>query len=248
MTNETGGQVRQSIILAAGNGRRMASDPRCPKPLTLICGQPLLAHALQQAEAVGCEEAVIVVGFGAAAIRQFLETFDIKLRLRVVQNREYQGPNGISLQKAEGVAARRFFLQMADHVFDSHVLHRLTDVDAPSGCVRILVDPEPKLPDLEDATTVRLDGQIVRSIGKGIDPWNAVDAGCFLLDGRIFAALRRAQTIEEPTVSAGMRQLAISAELAAADLGATSWVDVDTSDDVAFAERCLQAAPRLAGE
>lgn len=240
-------EVRQSVILAAGNGVRMGSDPRIPKPLVEVCGRPLLAHAVAQAEAVGCDEAVIVVGFGAAAIRGFLEGFETRLRIRVVENAAYHDPNGTSLEAAEGAAARRFFVQMADHVFDAAALSYLRDVDDSAAC-RVLVDREPDPANLNDATTVRLHGHRVRSIGKNVTPFDAVDAGCFLLDHRVFDALSEARRVEPPTVSAAMRRLADSGELIAVGLGGTSWVDVDTPHELALAERCLGAAPATGGD
>jgi len=221
---------------------RMGSDPDCPKPLMQAGGRPLLAHALRQTEAAGCDVAVVVVGFGAAAIRRFLDGFETHMRIEVAENHNYHDPNGTSLRAAEAVAAPRFFVQMADHVFDAAVLSRLEDGEEAPAC-RVLVDLDPSPANLNDPTTVRLEGRKVGSIGKKVAPFDAVDAGCFLLDRRVFAALRRAQALEPPTVSAAMRQLARRGELMASDLGATSWVDVDTPKDLALAERCLRGSP-----
>ena len=232
--------VWQTVILAAGNGIRMHSPHSLPKPLLPVAGRPLLAHTLEQAEAAGCREAVVIVGYGASAVRDFLQNFDTGLRLQTIDNPEYLRPNGLSLLRAEAYAAPRFFLQMADHVFADEVLARLAVPDAaPAEYARVLVDRSTGRRDIEEATRVRLHGRRVVAIGKGVERWDAVDAGCFLLDRRIFPALRRAAKIEEPSVSAGMRQLAAGGVLAAADLGSIPWVDVDTPDEHRAAERLM---------
>lgn len=42
-------QVRQTIILAAGSGSRLASARGdVPKPLMTVAGVPLIAHAIEQ--------------------------------------------------------------------------------------------------------------------------------------------------------------------------------------------------------
>ncbi|MGZ9810438.1 bifunctional UDP-N-acetylglucosamine diphosphorylase/glucosamine-1-phosphate N-acetyltransferase GlmU [Pseudoroseicyclus sp. H15] len=54
------------IILAAGQGSRMASD--MPKVLHEIAGFPLIAHALRAAEALEPSRIIVVTGHGAEAV------------------------------------------------------------------------------------------------------------------------------------------------------------------------------------
>jgi choline kinase len=86
---------------------------------------------------------------------------------------------------------------------------------------------------------VRLAGQRVTAIGKGINPWDAIDAGCFVLSHAIFDALRAVTDGAARTVSSGMRQLAARGLLHAVDVDGTEWVDVDTPADRIIAERLL---------
>jgi len=57
-----------AVILAAGEGRRMYSA--LPKVLHPLCGRPMLWHVLQAAQAV-TEAQLVVVGYGAAQIREY---------------------------------------------------------------------------------------------------------------------------------------------------------------------------------
>lgn len=242
----------QTIILAAGKGSRLQGTPHpVPKPLAMVGGRPLLEHVLLQAEVAGCTEAVVVLGSGLEAnqVAEHLRSVQTALAVRVVYNRDVDSPNGVSLLAAESVANDRFFVQVADHVFTEFVLSKLED-DAvlPDGAVRLLVDYAPDGIDLEDATKVQVDAGLIRAIGKELATWDAVDTGCFLMDRRVFDALRAAgRGGSPPTLSDGMTRLAEAGLLVAVELGDVAWADVDTPADLARAEGLQCAGSGVAG-
>jgi len=233
--------VAQTVVLAAGFGSRLGSaESGVPKPLIDVAGKPLVAHALDQALAAGCAQAVIVIGHEGERVRDAVERLHSPLAITFVENRDLEAPNGVSLLKAETFAAERFFLQMVDHVFCGAALTALTATPFADGeAGRVLVDRAPGAIDLEDATRVRLsaDGRVT-AIGKHIAPWDAIDAGCFVLTHAVFAAVRQVASTEPLTVSAGMRQLAAVGALGSAAV-TVDWADVDTPADHAVAERLL---------
>ena len=241
--------VTQTVILAAGLGARLsASEAGVPKPLMRVAGVPLVAHALAHAAASGCCEAVIVIGHEGARVRAALDAMTgtaastARLAIRFVENPDPTTPNGESLLVSEPWVHDRFFLQMVDHVFAEPVLRRLASpgLDGRTAA-RVLVDRAAVDLDLSDATKVQLDGDRVSAIGKAIDPWDAIDAGCFLLTPAVFHALRDVPPGEPRTVSSAMRRLADRRALAAGELAGVRWVDVDTPADRAEAERLLSA-------
>ena len=242
------GTPTQTVILAAGSGSRLGSAASgVPKPLITVGGVPLIAHTLRHARQSGCLRAIIVVGHEGARVRAVAETIDAGLSIQFVESPDPNAPNGVSLLAAEPLAASQFFLQMVDHLFVDIALPRL--VASPLGAAdagRVLVDRAPRAPgmiaaiDLDDATRVRLDGDRVTAIGKGLDPWDAIDAGCFVLTPRVFDALRRVPATEPRTVSSGMRQLVLAGSLGSADVRGTGWVDVDTPADRDLAETLVR--------
>ncbi len=224
---------RQSVILAAGYGQRLGSqDHGVPKPLMEVAGRPLIEYALAQAAAAGCGEAIVVTGNSGDAVSEGLRGLASPLAVTVVANPDFHLPNGVSLLAAERHVEGSFFLQMADHVFGAPVLPVLAaEGGAPAGCLRLLVDRRPVYCDEEDATKVRLRGERISAIGKELTSWDAVDTGCFLLDHRIFDALRKAGPPETQSVTAGMLRLIERDLLSAVELEGVTWVDVDTPLD-----------------
>jgi choline kinase len=235
------GPVTQTVILAAGNGSRLAGvSAGIPKPLMTVAGIPLLAHALAHARASGCVEAIVVVGHERELVKAAASSMSSGLQIRFVETPDPSAPNGISLLAAEPAAHPRFFLQMVDHLFGEVALPRLMETPfTENEGGRVLVDASPGEIDLSDATKVRRTGDRVTAIGKGLEPWDAVDAGCFVLTHAVFDALRQAPDSEPRTVSSGMRQLVARGLLDGVAIDGIAWVDVDTPADRELAERLL---------
>ena len=59
-----------AVLPAAGQGTRMKSN--LPKVLHVVCGVPMIAHALAAARAASTEKPVIVIGHEATALKEFI--------------------------------------------------------------------------------------------------------------------------------------------------------------------------------
>ena len=232
--------VTQTVILAAGLGRRLSSaEPGVPKPLLEVAGVPLIEHAIAHAEASGCRDAVIVTGHQGERVRDAVRRIRTGLRVHFVENVDPTSPNGDSLIAAEPLAEPRFFLQMVDHLFGAPVLPALSAGLDDGDAGRLLVNPAPVGLDLSDATKVRVAEGRVSAIGKNVDPWDAIDTGCFVLTHAVFSALADVGDSEPRTVSSAMRRLVARGLLGAVDICGIPWVDVDTPSDRADAERLV---------
>lgn len=81
------------VILAAGRGTRMKSD--LPKALQPICGQTMLEHLLDKADALGSRRTVVVAGYGIERVRAV-----VGKRAEVVEQKKLLG-SGHAVQQAE---------------------------------------------------------------------------------------------------------------------------------------------------
>jgi choline kinase len=109
----------------------------------------------------------------------------------------------------------------------------------------------PVLPEVAaEATKVRVSGHRITAIGKDLVAYDALDTGLFVCAPALFPALEIARLAGDTTLSGGIRQLAARGLMRAADVGAATWCDIDTLEDLAAAETLLestsQAEPEVA--
>jgi 1L-myo-inositol 1-phosphate cytidylyltransferase len=227
------------LILAAGNGRRIANvSGELPKPLVELHGRPLLEHVLLGAQQAGIKRFVVVLGYRATAIRCWfawrgLDGIDVTF----VENTEYNKDNGISVLKASHVIHEPFLLMMADHVFEPKTAAALLRQPINNDGAILAVDHKlDQIFDMDDATKVACNGDRVIDIGKDITTYSAVDTGMFVCTPSLFNWLELAQQSGNCSLSQGMRLLAFTKKLGAFDIGNGLWQDVDTPEALAHAE------------
>jgi 1L-myo-inositol 1-phosphate cytidylyltransferase len=231
--------VRQCLILAAGNGSRIASvSGNDPKPLVLVRGMPLLEHVLLCAREAGIEQFFVVIGYRGNFIRQWFDSRGLHgVDVTWIENNDFQRGNGVSVLQTRKFLHDRFLLLMSDHLFEPRTAKQLLRQSVCEDQVLLAVDRQINgVFDLEDATKVRIDGEYIVDIGKSIPRYDALDTGMFLCGQAIFGKLESAQTSETCSLSDGMRALARERKFRAFDIGAAHWQDVDTPEALAYAE------------
>jgi 1L-myo-inositol 1-phosphate cytidylyltransferase len=231
--------VHECLILAAGNGSRiMSASGGSPKPLVQLHGKSLLEHVILDAREAGIDRFVIVVGYGADAMRRWL--LDRRLdgvSITLVENVHYHKDNGVSVLKARDELHNSFMLLMADHIFESRTARALLEQPLIPGEVILAVDPKiDEVFDLDDATKVRRKGDRIVDIGKELTTYDAFDTGMFLCSPALFDVLESAKTKGNCSLSDGMRILGRAGRLRAFDIGDAAWQDVDTPEALIYAE------------
>ncbi len=234
--------IREALVPAAGRGARL-DRPGTPKPLVTLGGVPLLLRNLRQLARAGVERAVVVVGYEADSVRCAVACRrDLGLVVEVVEHPGWAAGLASSVRAARGLLQGRFLLAMADHAWDDATVRRMAAVEVEAGGIVGLVDAEPRrVRDRASAVRVRLDGDRIVAIGRGLTPYHAIDAGLFAATPELFEALAVADGGE---LSDGVRVLAEGGRCAAVRVGEALWDDVDTPADLVQAELRLRRRRR----
>jgi 1L-myo-inositol 1-phosphate cytidylyltransferase len=237
------------VIIAAGRGSRLA-DRAASKPLLEVAGKPLIDWAIDAARRAGVREFVVVTGYAGDELEKHLGSKAAAegISITAVRNEEWEKENGLSVLKAKSLAGQRFFLMMADHIFDPRLLDGLGRRPIGEDEVILAVDPRveghPHV-DLEDVTRVRDEDGRIAAIGKNIPVYNAFDTGVFLCTPALFAALEASQRRGDFSLSGGIRALAEKGKAGTWRIGDVFWIDVDDERALRKAEEAV--ASGLAG-
>lgn len=221
-----------AVILAAGNGSRIKNiSGALPKPLIEVNGRPLLEHVIRDSQAAGIERFVIVLGYRAEAIEQWLWTRSFRGAQIEVVKTDYLKANGISTLQARNLVKDRFLLLMSDHLFDPQTAADLLEERVEGESTILAVDRKLEAVfDMDDATKVSTIGTYITDIGKQLSRFDAVDTGMFVCSQSLFTALDASVVDGNCSLSDGMRSLAAKRKLRAFDIGDARWQDVDTPE------------------
>ncbi|MGB5266703.1 MAG: NTP transferase domain-containing protein [Polyangiales bacterium] len=231
---------QRAIILAAGFGSRLADGRPVPKPLREVAGVPLIVRIIRALEQGGVREIGIVIGYLGDDLRSGLLDYEHRATLSFFLNDEYEKPNGTSLLKARDFVTGPTFLLMSDHLWSPGLLASVGSY--PIGDEESALGVDYRIDacfDLDDATKVQIeDGRIVR-IGKKLDDYNALDTGLFLITPALIEALDAVNGPEGCSLSEGVAALASKGRMRGVDIGDATWIDVDTPETHAEAERLI---------
>jgi len=230
-----------ALIIAAGYGSRLAAlSPS--KPLTPVCGVPIIELSIRQAVLAGVTRVVVVTGHEADRLEKFLAGLSLRLGIAIVPVRlsDWSTPNGHSVIAGATRCEGNYLLMMADHLFDLEILSRLI-TESPADCgLTLAIDRriDGPLIDPEDATWVETDARgLIRAIGKTISTYDAVDCGAFLATPELAPAIRAAiASGKAGSLSEGVQVLAAYNRAATLDIDDAWWIDIDDSHYHALAE------------
>jgi 1L-myo-inositol 1-phosphate cytidylyltransferase len=225
--------IDTAIVLAAGEGSRLRGAAPL-KPLCEVASEPLVKHCLTGLALAGVQRAIVVLGYGADVIREYLTAVEWPLLVESVITPDYRLPNGTSVLAAErAVAGKPALLVMCDHLVEPGLYARVKEAGAGEGLalgVDRRVDQEDI--DMDDVTRVRTNWPDIVAIGKGLADYDCFDTGVFAISSPFFAALH---TQQSPSVSNGVQLLANQGLARAVDCGDLVWIDVDEPSSLARA-------------
>lgn len=227
----------KAVIVAAGLGSRLWRETYSkPKTLLPFGNGTILSTIMENFSQVGIDDFVIVVGFQADYIEDYLSTNDMfGYQVKFIQNDDWEKGNGISVLVSESeVKGDDFILSMSDHIVPVEALSRIIDHNSKRNL--LLVDPNiENVFDIDDATKVKLDESIITDIGKEITSYDGIDCGIFRLNDAYFEAIREALKNGQDSISAAISILIKSDNMEAVFMDKNErWVDIDTPDDYEY--------------
>lgn len=237
--------AKTGVILAAGMGSRIRGPESSSlvKPLTYVCGEPLLIRTIHSLCLAGCQNIIIVLGYQAESIKKYIHTnYQGPIELKLVLNPQYKQQNGVSVLCARPYIANEFILTMADHILDDGIM-RLVDKHSPlpngaSLCVDYKLDT---IFNMDDATKVLVEGRSIKNIRKDLDEFNCVDTGVFVGTEGLMSAISHVYKQKgDASLSEGVQVLADSGLMEAIDIKDGFWQDVDTPEMLKHAEKLLK--------
>src|SRR5262245_10259536 len=227
----------KTVIIAAGTGSRLwPHTNQVPKTLLPFGQGTILSQIITNFMMIGITEFVIVVGFGAKQIIEYITTTGLGPRVTFVENRDWQRGNGLSVHLVQGVAGvGSFLLSMSDHLVAPPALAHL--MAARSDQNLLLVDPRVDgVFDLPDATKVMMEGTRITGIGKELVDFNAIDCEVFRLDERFFEAMGGALRQGEESLCYGVRHLSKARTFERLHWPEDShWIDIVTPEAYEYA-------------
>src|SRR4029453_5461152 len=149
----------KTVIIAAGTGSPLwPHTNQVPKTLLPFGQGTILSQIITNFMTIGVAEFVIVVGFGAKQIVEYMAPTGLGPAVTFFENRDWQKGNGLSVHLVRGVAGMgSFLLSMSDHLLDPPALAHL--MAARSNHNLLLVDPRVDgVFDLPDATKGMMGG------------------------------------------------------------------------------------------
>ena len=239
----------RAVILAAGDGGRLGHfTAHFPKPLVPVGGRPLVSYTLDALAAAGISDVLVVTGYREEQVRDALAEAPGSIRISFASNPHFDRGASLSLLAARPFCGEDpFLLLMADHLFSPELLTSLMAAWTPGGPCLVASDSSVRDPAyVDEATRLALDPgpagtpRPVSAIGKGLAPYDALDAGAFVVQPGTWAVLDAIP--EDCELSDIGRELIRRQMLAAADVSGSFWYDVDTPDDLAAAEALLATA------
>lgn len=247
----------KAIILAAGRGSRLHPyTENCPKCLTILDGETLLARQIRTFKHAGINDITVVTGF----LSEMIDALGIK----TVHNPVWNRTNMVeSLFCAEQFFSDSIIVSYGDIVFENDVLQKL--INAPFD-IAVVVDRlwrqywELRFEDpLSDAESLQIDGQgCICNIGSpvvNIDEIEAQYTGLMKFGGpgiqilinskKKLGAINRSWMENRNLQNAYMTDLLMEIILTGNSIHAVpvngGWLEIDTVSDFKLAETMLNA-------
>jgi len=232
--------VRQAVILAAGQGRRLWPHTKStPKCLLKIGDKTILEHQIEALRSQGIDRIVVVTGYLGLKVREVLAK-----QAECVENKEFEETSSMySLWLAREEIRGAFIVLNSDVLFHAGILKLLLACPHPDA---LAVDPSSVLQ--EEEMKVQLKGNRVVGLSKTFERADAENVGMLkfstqggrVLFQRIEELLR--QNMRKVMVPYALNEIAPSYPLVAVSVEGLPWIEIDFPEDYDRARQVIHPA------
>lgn len=240
----------KAILLAAGLGSRLGPLTRnIPKAVILAASQPLIQRVIKFAHQIGVMDIVVVGGYNSD---QIWKTIDLEKNIIHVENPYFRKGNLYSLSAAKQYLDSDFVLLNIDHLYPSHLARMIGETTTGVWAVS---DFDRRL--YQDDMKIKIKGQLnqdasICAISKELDEFDGGYCGMTVVRGN---ARQSYITAFEKVLQHGREQAVVEDVLAelirmgeaptVLDISGIRWLEIDTQEDLANAERILRMKPHF---
>ena len=245
----------RGIILAAGIASRLRPlTDHTPKCLLLVGERTILEYTIDNLRNAGITDIILVTGYRAEQIREFMAERYPDLKVTYIHNARYETTNNIySLWLTrDHVLGDEILLLDSDILFDWRIIALLI-ASGTASCLAVRHDHALG----EEEIKVRTDARgLITAIGKEVNPADAVGESIGIerfnaaFVDELFHVLDRMMLVEKRVSifyeAAFQEAIDRGAKLAPVDVGAYRCMEIDTAEDLARAGR--EVLPFLPGK
>lgn len=235
----------KAVILTAGVGSRIRPlTDNTPKPLLLINGKSILERMIDGILSVGIKEIIVITGYRANQITEFLNEKYPNVSFTFIHNDKYKITNtGYSMLLTKEAVGKEDFIKFdGDVVFEKEVLKKLVTSDVPSAlCIDTNINLE-----AEEVKVILDEKNQVQEVGKKLDPHLSTgeSIGIEKIEkeaGKVFFAeleklMQDEKNWQEYYDDTYTTLVAKGVPFYAVDITGLDWVEIDTHEDFHRAE------------
>lgn len=233
--------IKQAIILAAGQGRRLLPYTKeCPKCLLEVGGKTLIEHQVEALHAQGIDHITVVVGYLGHKVQHVLGG-----RAQYIENAQFVTTSSMySLWLARASASDGCVILNSDVLFHVGILQALLEAPYPDA---LAVDFDAVM--AEEETKVRVLNERVRALGKALPHGDGENVGMlkFGVEGSraLFAKIEQllSQQHQLEMVPFVVDALAADRFVAAVPVDNLPWLEIDFPED--YRRACERVYPAI---
>ncbi|MBS3793351.1 MAG: NTP transferase domain-containing protein [Candidatus Thorarchaeota archaeon] len=191
--------MKKAAILAAGDSTRMMPlSANVPKHLLPIAGKPLLFHTLEQLEAAGIEESLIVYGYNGEELKRAVESRDWgKMNIQYTFQKERKGTAHAASYASDFGGKEEILLMYGDVMVAPNTFSNLIKFHENGGYEATMSLYEVKDPSAYGVVQIQ-DGLVNRIIEKPDSDaeGNLANAGIYVVGDSVWDAISKTKESE----------------------------------------------------